>query len=337
MTTTVAFDARDAFAPQPRGWGRYARCLLEALRDAAGIELIAFRDGGLGPEILFEQVKLPAAAHRRRAALIHAPNCFLPLVRSCPGVVTIHDLAFERWPEDFARVTGLKFRVLARLAARSAERVIVPSRFTADDLCATYGVDPERVRVIPEAAALAAGEVEPPKGPYILAVGDLRKKKNLGALVEAFAAARRTAGFGHRLVLAGVDSGEGPRLRALAGNAPVELAGYVDDARLDALIRGAELLVHPSLDEGFGLVLLEAMSRGTPVLAARATALPETGGDAAAYFDPGDPDGLRGALASLLTSADAREELSRRGLARAAEFSWQRTAERTVAVYRELV
>jgi alpha-1,3-rhamnosyl/mannosyltransferase len=117
----------------------------------------------------------------------------------------------------------------------------------------------------------------------------------------------------------------------------VEFTGYVSDERLDALIRGASLLVHPSLYEGFGLVVLEAMARGTPVLAARATALPETGGDAAAYFEPADPDGLHRALGELLADDGARDELVRRGLARAADYSWERTAHETAAVYRELL
>jgi glycosyltransferase involved in cell wall biosynthesis len=333
----VAFDARDAFAPELRGWGRYARCLLDALRGVEGIDLDVYTDGGVGPELLFEQVKLPLALRRRRAALIHAPNWFLPLARPCPGVVTVHDLAFERWPEDFVPLTRAKFRVLARLAARSAERVIVPSQFTADDVCTTYGVDRSLVRVIPYAAALPVGELAPPAGPYVLAVGDLRKKKNLAPLVSAYAELWRAGEIAHTLVLAGVDTGEGPRLRALAGDAPVELTGYIDDAQLDALMRGADLLVHPSLYEGFGLVLLEAMARGTPVLAAQATALPETGGDAAAYFDPSEPGGLRVALGRLLAAASERDELRRRGLARAAGFSWGATAELTAAVYRELV
>jgi len=106
---------------------------------------------------------------------------------------------------------------------------------------------------------------------------------------------------------------------------------------LDALICGADLLVHPSLYEGFGLVVLEAMTRGTPVLAARATALPGTAGDAAAYFDPSEPDDLGRALGELLTRPERLAELSRLGVARAAEFSWQRTAAMTAAVYRELV
>jgi glycosyltransferase involved in cell wall biosynthesis len=339
MDPLVAIDARDALGPQLRGWGRYAQCLLQALGDgsAFGIELDPLTGGGAGPELLFEQVGLPVLLRRRRAALIHTPNCFLPLVRPCPGVVTIHDLAFERWPADFGARTGAKYRWFTRRAARSAQRVVCPSAFTADDVCASYGVDRSKVRVIPEAAALPVGDREPPPGPYLLAVGDLRKKKNLAALVQAFAALHGEAGIPHRLVLAGVDSGEGPSLRALAGAAPLELTGYLDDAVLDALIRGAELLVHPSLYEGFGLVVLEAMARGTPVLAARATALPETGGDAAEYFDPTELDDLHRVLGELLADASKRDQLSRRGRARAADFSWQRTAATTAAVYRELV
>jgi glycosyltransferase involved in cell wall biosynthesis len=168
-------------------------------------------------------------------------------------------------------------------------------------------------------------------------VGDLRQKKNLGALVRAFAALSRAGAIPHRLVLAGVDSGEGAHLRALAGQAPLELTGYVDDARLDALIRGADLLVNPSLYEGFGLVVLEAMVRGTPVLAVRAGSLPDTGGDAAEYFEPGDPDALAAALAKLLSSPEIRAELGQRGREWGARFSWERTARETVAVYRELL
>ena len=358
----IVIDARDAAGPLLRGWGRYARELVSALGAQASPELpivavtrrrAAGVLGPLGPEVAFEQAWLPAALRRHRAALVHAPNCFLPLLRPCPGVVTIHDLAFEAWPADFAPVTRAKYRVLARAAARSAQRIICPSRFTADDVCRRYGVDGAKVRVIPEAPALAAAVgdgaggaagaarwrmgADVAAGPYVLAVGDLRAKKNLAALVSAFVAARRRDGLPHGLVLAGVDAGEGPRLAALAGDAPLTLTGYVPDARLDALLSGAALVVHPSLYEGFGLVVLEAMARGTPVLAARATALPETGGDAAAYFDPSDPGDLERQLSALLADGARRADLARRGPAHAATFSWERTAAQTAAVYRELL
>jgi glycosyltransferase involved in cell wall biosynthesis len=134
-------------------------------------------------------------------------------------------------------------------------------------------------------------------------------------------------GSGHRLVLAGLGELNGVP-------AAVETVGYVDDERLDALMRGADVLVHPSLYEGFGLVVLEAMARGVPVAAADATALPETGGDAAVYFDPLDPAAIARGIREAL---QARADLAARGRARAARFSWRRTADETAAVYRELL
>ena len=335
---TVAIDARDTLDPRLRGWGRYALRLMEALTRVPqdGLDLRFLREGGRGPELLWEQLALPRLLRRERAAVVHVPNCFLPLRRPCPGVVTVHDLAFEAHPEDFSRRTGWKFRTIAPRAARSAERVICDSEFTRDDICARYGVDPENVRVIHLAPALPAGSGEsPPEGPYLLAVGDLRRKKNLPRLVEAFRYLS-AEGLPHRLVLAGVDAGEGERLRGLAGDAPVELTGYVPDRRLDALIRGADLLVHPSLYEGFGFVLLEAMVRGCPVAAAGATALPETGGEAAEYFNPLDVAEIAEAIRTVLEDEGRRRGLIEAGRRRAAEFSWETTAEQTLAVYREL-
>ena len=324
----VVFDARDAVASEPRGWGRYARDLLAALERRGDLELLPLTTGWPGPELGWEQVVLPRILRRERAALVHAPNCFLPLRRPCPGVVTIHDLAWEEHPEDFSSTTGWKYRTLAPRAARSAERVICVSEFTRDDVVRRYGVDEEKIRVIGEAPSLAPGTAEPPPGPYILAVGDLRRKKNFGRLVAAFADLRRE-GLPHRLVIAGRDSGEGAQLRAPG----VELPGYVAEEDLDALMRGADLLVHPSLYEGFGLVVVEAMARGIPVAAARATALPETGGDAALYFDPLDVRDI----AATIRRALEDDSLAARGRAHVAPLSWDDAAARTAAVYRELL
>jgi glycosyltransferase involved in cell wall biosynthesis len=328
---TVAFDARDAFAPRLRGWGRYARELLGALEAAGGLEYDVLRDGGGGPELWWEQVELPLLLRRRGADLVHVPNCFLPLRRPCPGVVSVLDLAFEAYPGDFAPATRWKYRTFTPRAVRSAERVIAISAFTRDDLVARYGIDPGKVRVVPLAPALPLGapSVEAPEPPYLLAVGDLRAKKNLRRLVQAFRLLRRE-GLPHRLVLAGADAGQGP---ALQGDG-VELPSYVEDDRLDALLRGADALVHPSLYEGFGLVMLEAMARGTPVVAAEATALPETAGGAAELCDPRDPADIARAIRAVLADPAPYAE---RGRSRAAEFSWERTARATRAVYEELL
>jgi glycosyltransferase involved in cell wall biosynthesis len=322
-------DARDANATELRGWGWYVKALATALREQPELELETVDHGWPGPEAFFELAGLPRRA--RNADVLHAPNCFLPLRRPCPGVVTIHDLAFEEFPEDFARTTGMKYRAWTPRAARSAERVIVPSTFTRDDVVRRYGVDPEKVHVIPEAPVLPIGIREPPPGPYLLAVGDLRKKKSFTTLARAHAQLH-SEGLPHRLVIAGVDAGEGAAIRAAAGDAPLELPGYVCDDELDALIRGADLVVHPSLYEGFGLILAEAMARAIPLVVANATALPETAGDAALLFEPADVAGLAEAITRALAD---RDRLAEAGRMRAAGMSWTRAATATAEVYRE--
>ena len=333
----VAIDARDAFAPELRGWGRYARELVDALPERPGLDYRVISEGGRGPEVLFEQIGLPLRLRRLQADLVHAPNCFLPLARPCMGVVTIHDLAFEVFPDDFPARTGLKYRTITPRAARSAQRVICVSGYTAEDVIRRYDVDPGRVRIVPNAPSLPIGdEPVPNDGPYLLAVGDLRPKKNLLRLVEAFRVLRGE-GLEHRLVLAGVDSGEGAAIREAAGGHPVRFTGYLSDGRLDALMRGADALVHPSLYEGFGLVIVEAMVRGVPVVAARATALPETGGDAAEYFDPLDVGDMAAAIRRVAGDRARHAELSALGRARAGQLSWAVSAALTVAVYEEIL
>ena len=325
----VLVDARDAAGPNLRGWGWYVKALVSALRDQSELDLRTADHGWPGPETLFELAGLPLKA--RGCDVLHAPNCFLPLKRPCAGVVTIHDLAFEQYPEDFASRTGTKYRSWTPRAARSAQRVITPSAFTRDDVVERYRVDPDKVTVIPEAPVIPIGTSEPPPGPYLLAVGDLRKKKNFTTLARAYATLRK-AGLQHRLVIAGIDAGEAAAIQAAAGREPVELPGYVSDDRLDALIRGAALVVHPSLYEGFGLILVEAMARGVPLVVANATALPETAGDAAVLFDPTDADALSNSIERALADPDPLIEAGRK---RAAELSWERAARATIDVYRE--
>jgi hypothetical protein len=169
----VVVDARDAYAPRLRGWGRYARRLVEALDKQPDIELTQVKHGWPGPEAAFELAGLPLRA--RGADVLHVPNCFLPSVRPCTGVVTIHDLAFEDHPEDFARRTARTTGATKKGGAGSGERVLSRWEFTVVAVASRYRVDPQKVHVIPEAPALATGDTQPPPGPYILGIGDLRK------------------------------------------------------------------------------------------------------------------------------------------------------------------
>jgi glycosyltransferase involved in cell wall biosynthesis len=332
----VMIDASDARRAEPRGWARYLIELLGAFRAGAApdLEIVEGSGWGRGPEVAWEQIGFPLSAGG--VSVIHAPNCFLPVMRPCPGVVTIHDLAFETHPGDFGGRTRRKYKWIVPVAARSADRVICVSRFTAGDVVERYGVSEDRIRVIGEAPSLARGECEPPAGPYLLGVGDLRVKKDFITLVAAWRRLRER-GAEHRLILAGTDGGEGGRLVEAAGDHPLELTGYVSDGELDGLMRGADVLVHPSRHEGFGLVLLEAMARGTPVVAAHASALPETAGSAAAYFEAGSVGGLTEVIGDLLGDDERRVGLIARGYERVAACSWRQTAEATADVYRELL
>lgn len=329
MALSVALDTSNTLEGDPRGYGRYARELAAALGEREDLSLSAL-DGTAwrGPAVVWEQVGLPLDLRRGGHEVVHTPHPFLPLRRPCAGVMTIHDLSWEVFPEDFAPRTRRKFQVIAPRAARGAEAIVCVSAYTRDEVADRYGIDPARMHVVHNAPSLPIGTTPPPDGePYLLGVGDLRVKKNWARLVRAWRALR-AEGLPHRLVIAGRDAGEGAALQALGD---VELPGYVPDGELDVLMRGAAALVHPSLHEGFGLVVVEAMARGVPVAAASGTSLPEAGGDAAVYFDPLAEDAIAAAIGEALRRAD---ELGERGRARAAELSWDRAAAAIAGVYR---
>lgn len=327
----IALETRNASVPDPRGYGRYALSLHAALRRRDDLHLDELDGAGWrGPAVGWEQVGLPLALRRAPYDAVAVPHPFLPLRRPCAGVMTVHDLSWELFPEDFTPRTRRKFQWIARRAARSAQAIVCVSAYTRDELCERYGVPADRTHVVHNAPSLPIGTAPVPDGtPYLLGVGDLRIKKNWGRLIGAWRALR-AEGLEHRLVIAGRDGGG----RAALEGSGAELPGYVRDAELDALMRGAAALVHPSLHEGFGIAVVEAMARGVPVAAAGTTSLPEAGGSAAVYFDPLDEDAIAGAIREALARPD---ELAALGRARAAELSWERAAEGTVAAYRAAV
>jgi glycosyltransferase involved in cell wall biosynthesis len=268
-------------------------------------------------------------------------------------VVTVHDLIHLRFPGQRTRLELAYARWMIGRATRLAARVLAVSETTASELAERFGVERGRVDVIvngvddafrrelPEAelAATLAGLGLAPG--YLLFVGNPKPHKNLERLLEAYAQLRAGRAATPVLVLAGDRDGDRspvPGWIAAAGlEGSVVRLGHLPAERLPALYRGAAVLVQPSLWEGFGLPVAEAMAAGVPVVAAERGALPEVAGDAARMVDPDDPAAIAAAIAGLLDDPAATAELGRRGRARAAAYRWQETARRTLAVYRRVL
>ncbi len=293
-------------------------------------------------------VGLPLAMRRARVDLLHAPAYTAPFWSPAPVVLTIHDVSYARQPAWFPYKRDRLRRAFYRRSALSATLVITDSEFSASEIHAAYEIDPHRIVIVPLGVdpsfeTTANTRVRLPgnvKSPFVLHVGDLHVRRNLPMVVTAVLDARTRIPELSRLsiVLAGVDRGEGDSLRALASAAHAEDAvvvlGKVDEALLRALYRGALALVYPSLYEGFGLPLLEAMASGTPVLASKAASIPEVVGQAGLILDAHSHTEWTAALARIATDHDLAGALRSAGLVRAATFTWERTARRTLEVYR---
>jgi glycosyltransferase involved in cell wall biosynthesis len=306
------------------GTARHVRGLLGALGGRESLELRELSFGGEGRAATVARdtwwylAGLPRRA--RGADVLHCPTFRGPLRSRVPVVVTIHDLAFLRHPEAFPAWHRLSGRSLAGPVARAAAAVVAVSEFAKREAAELLRVPPDRIRVVPNG-------VEPvfrPEGPaadgdYVLAVGTLEPRKNLARVQEA---ARRA---GVELRVAGAEGWGGVET---AGR-----VGFVDDERLAELYRGARCLVYPSLHEGFGIPVLEAMACGTPVVTSRGGALEETAGGAAVLVDPLDAESI---AAGIAEAAGRREELRTAGLARAAGFTWARAADEVERLWREL-
>jgi glycosyltransferase involved in cell wall biosynthesis len=267
-------------------------------------------------------VQLPLLLRRVRPALAHFQHA-LPLHVPCPAVVTVHDLGFERDPTLMPLPDRLVFRAVVPRSARAASRVLAVSERTKRDLVELYRVPEEKIVLTPNAVDPAfSPSDEKSQGAYALFVGAIQARKDPLAALEAARAA------GLPLVVVGPE--KEPALAAELRRRGADLRGYVPQAELVELYRGAAALVFPSRYEGFGLPVLEAMACGTPVVAAPEPALREVAGEAAIYAEPAElGEALRRAIAE-------RERLRAAGLVRAKAFSWEATARTVLATYEEL-
>jgi alpha-1,3-rhamnosyl/mannosyltransferase len=296
-------------------------------------------------------VGVPRAAARAKVDVIHAPAYTAPPWAPAPVVVTIHDVSYERHPEWYPYRRDWLRRAFYRRSARAASHILTDSSFSASEIAAAYGIPRGGITVVPLGVSGAFSPADPsrpvelPAGitvPYLLHVGDLHERRNLPLVVDALLQARQHFGPASALmlVLAGIDRGISDALCAIAaeGDAPdaVVHLGPVSEPLLRELYRGAAALVYPSRYEGFGLPVLEAMASGTPVIASRAASIPEVLGDAGILLSPNDVRGWTDAIVRVVNDDDTRQQMRTAGLARASEFTWARTAELTLDVYRRV-
>jgi glycosyltransferase involved in cell wall biosynthesis len=360
----VVIDASPLEVRHWSGVSRYTADLVRALagrRDPWNLAIASSRrleaslpDLGLpriGPGFpnrwLWMQTVLPAALARSRPALCHFTNYLAPLRCPVPYVLTIYDLSLLLFPRTQTARSRLLVRSLLPVVARRAAAVLTPSRVSRRHVLARLNVAPDRVHVVYGAPSMPASPADPAacraacerhgvRPPFILAVGTLEPRKNLPRLVQAFALLRRE-GRQERLVLVGQRGWKSAPLFKQLRDQQVEdvvtVTGYVPDADLPALYGAASAMAFPSLYEGFGLPALEALSCGTPLVTSRLTAMQEMAGDAACYVDPADTESIAAGLRRVLEDSGLREDLRRRGVARARRFTWADVAARTSAVY----
>jgi glycosyltransferase involved in cell wall biosynthesis len=303
--------------------------------------------------IFWEQFIQPVAVRTQKIDLLHSLAFVQPLVLGLPSVVTLYDLSFLLFPASFHALNRLYLTLGTRFSVQRADHLIAISESTRRDAVRFFNVPPEKISVIhlgvesyftPAADSTSVAEWRRTRGlpdKFLLFVGTLEPRKNVPRLLRAFARVKKSARLPHKLVIVGArgwlyaDAERTIEAENLANE--VIFAGHVDHRDLPDWYRAAEALVYPSLYEGFGLPPLEAMACGTPVVTSNASSLPEVVGDAGLTVDPQDDAGLADALARVLTDPRVRAELSTRGVAQAARFSWARHAQETVAVYRSVI
>jgi glycosyltransferase involved in cell wall biosynthesis len=290
---------------------------------------------------------LSARAARDSLDVLHVTYT-APLWAPCPIVVTVHDISYVEHPEWFSRRDLRVLSATVPMAIRKARRVITVSEVCRAEIMEHYRVPPEKVVAIPNAAGPASMPLSDNEArqelatmgvdwnrPYVLAVGNLQPRKNLVRLIGAIHSLAAT-GVELDLLIVGPEHYRAEEVLGAAreSTARIGFTGYVTDRQLAACYSCASVFAFPSLFEGFGIPLLEAMAHGVPIACSQAGAFPEVCGDAALYFDPLEVDSIADALTRAVTDSALRQELIRKGRARERQFTWAKSAESTLAVYR---
>ena len=361
----IAFDLRRIGNP---GIGRYMKCLAEAVTAQAPENdyLLILPPGGdnlvnapeaarICPRLKYyslrEQVELPRILSRHKVDLLHSPHFLLPLLRPCPSVATIHDVIYLACPRDLpSRAGRLYYRAMMKACARMAARIITDSEHSRNEIVRYLHADPERIDVIypgvgpgfhPVADSAQLQAMRSRFGidrEYILCVGIYKLRKNHAGLLRAFERCLAN-GLRSQLVIAGPMAEGETVLRRLAAELGVAghviFTGFVKDEELRALYSAARAYVCPSLYEGFGFTVLEAMACGAPVVCSRATSLPEVAGKAALYFDPHDPEEMASRIFRVFSDDALRASLIEQGRQNLQRFNWTDTARQTLAVYHQ--
>lgn len=299
----------------------------------------SFRRVNLGayrrlPFLLWQQT----AALRRLHADWYLSTFFLPPVSPSKGAVLIHDLSFCAHPEYFRPLVASYMRFLTGLAVSRADRIVVLSRFTLGELGRFYPRATEKAWTVYPGVDSVFGPGQKTDddealrrygiaGDYVLAMGNIHPRKNLGRLLEAYCTVKSDQYEALEMVWAGLERWESKELIGQARSAGVVLPGFIAEEDLPSLYRQAKMLIYPSLYEGFGLPPLEAMACGTPVVASNTTGLPEAVGEAALLVDPTSTEEIASAMVRLLGNPSLRESLTQAGMERVKNLTWERTAQ----------
>lgn len=274
---------------------------------------------------------------------------YAPIIKNCRLVVTIHDVSFIHYPECFNRMELIRNKLWIRNAAKRADSILTVSEYSKQDIVNQFGVDKNKVHVTHLAPSnifkkLENKEVEEAEKkfeieePYILAVGNLQPRKNLVRLINSYVKLKENGDFKHKLVIVGKKAWKYDSIFSTLKNHNlfdhIILTDYVSEEDLVRLYNGADIFVYPSIFEGFGLPVIEAMACGAPVITSNTTSLPEVAGDAAVYIDPYSEEDIINKIKSLSMDSELRAKLKQKGLDRAKSFSWKTTASKVMDTYR---